>query len=455
MKFFVKYFYAISNAVGGRLILWPGAVTALVAIYGVAQKRFSLPEVGGATLILIACIPLIAWAIIGLAHRVVTLEELRRPRIGITLMGNGIYTFPLADMSKTSWVQIVVTSLGEQALEDCQLHVVSFARMDSDPKESLLEEISYCTWSDEPNGTRKLNIPSTISKRANLFSRYEHNPFSLKLQIIPEKMMLLSSTQHPGTYEIGITATATNAMPVSKTFILTWGRQFDALSLTERSSATSSAVTLSKNSKFLADSQAEKRLRTLFAWRPTWWEVPSDRFGFFVAFFTGALALFSVWQLSVMRGQLNAMERDEQPDVWVTDNVTAPEFRPTRETRGRIVWPWTFTNFGKGRPVNLEIDHFIRTEHGSFKRSAGFIGPTYGGELPTGKKSFGTTVGDEMERAEFNKLMSIDDGIGLLVEMKYFDAIGKPFESVICMGHMANGSIVQADPRICEQYTER
>jgi hypothetical protein len=49
---------------------------------------------------------------------------------------------------------------------------------------------------------------------------------------------------------------------------------------------------------------AEERCtdRRWWQWRPRWWSVPSDRFSFFVAFFTGVLAIVSYFQLSALSG---------------------------------------------------------------------------------------------------------------------------------------------------------
>ena len=50
-------------------------------------------------------------------------------------------------------------------------------------------------------------------------------------------------------------------------------------------------------------------------WRPVWWETPADKFSFFVAVFTAALAFVALWQLSAMEGQLAEMALDQRP--WI------------------------------------------------------------------------------------------------------------------------------------------
>ena len=53
-----------------------------------------------------------------------------------------------------------------------------------------------------------------------------------------------------------------------------------------------------RDKKLAEESHATKRWWQL---RPTWWNIPSDRFAFFVAVFTGVLALVAIWQWSAMR----------------------------------------------------------------------------------------------------------------------------------------------------------
>jgi hypothetical protein len=42
-------------------------------------------------------------------------------------------------------------------------------------------------------------------------------------------------------------------------------------------------------------------------WRPTWWKIPAERFSFFVAAFTGVLAVVGGYQLSALRQQITEM----------------------------------------------------------------------------------------------------------------------------------------------------
>src|ERR1700693_5779876 len=66
-------------------------------------------------------------------------------------------------------------------------------------------------------------------------------------------------------------------------------------------------------------------------------------------------------QVGVMQGQLDAMEREQQPFVWITDNLQAPQCRVGASgTLGQIAWRYEFTNFGRSYARNLMVDQFIR-----------------------------------------------------------------------------------------------
>jgi hypothetical protein len=183
-----------------------------------------------------------------------------------------------------------------------------------------------------------------------------------------------------------------------------------------------------------------------------------------VAYLTGGLVFVGIitafifgWQLHVMRGQLDAMERDEQPNVWITDNLGLPQFRPQGAgTKGQIVWSWNYTNFGKGRPVDLALEHFMRLgPDASFKHSFGATSAAYGGEIPTNKTNFGTTISEVVEKSQFDQWMTIDFGISVLINFTYSDAVGKSLKSSVCMAKLLTGAVAMLDPRECEKHKEK
>jgi hypothetical protein len=189
--------------------------------------------------------------------------------------------------------------------------------------------------------------------------------------------------------------------------------------------------------------------------RPAWWKTPSDRFGFCVAFFTAALALFSIWQLTVMRGQLNAMERDQQPYIWIGDKLPRPEFLPSIGTKGEIIWSWNFTNFGKGPAKDLTIDAFLKLGNGPFKRSPNRTGPGWIGEVPAGRTGNGTVTAELVEQAEFNRLNATDFAIGMMLEFQYFGLNNEKIRGAVCVSKFASGAVGIADPEDCKKSKEK
>jgi hypothetical protein len=93
-----------------------------------------------------------------------------------------------------------------------------------------------------------------------------------------------------------------------------------------------------RKAKLFYETIANRRLQDGSKWRrfiPAWWNIPSDRFAFFVALFTGVLVLVGYCQLNAISGQLDAMEADQRAWVSLNDNteirITAPlTFEPAK-----------------------------------------------------------------------------------------------------------------------------
>jgi hypothetical protein len=186
--------------------------------------------------------------------------------------------------------------------------------------------------------------------------------------------------------------------------------------------------------------------------RPKWWNTPSDRFGFFVAAFTGALALFSIWQLTVMRGQLDAMERDQQPNLSIADKYIPPQFIPAIGDKGAIGWAWEITNFGKGEAKDVTVDAFIRIEEGGpFKRSPGQAGAGWMGDLPAGRTNNGLVQTEPIYTGtDFSRLTVTNFAFGLLLEIQYFGLDNQKFRRSICLARWSGGGLGIDDPRRCQ-----
>jgi hypothetical protein len=206
--------------------------------------------------------------------------------------------------------------------------------------------------------------------------------------------------------------------------------------------------------KQLEEIDAEK------AWyerRPRWWNDPSDRFAFFVAAFTGALAFFSVWQLIVISGQLDAMERDQQPNLSNGDKFIPPDFRPVVGDKGEIFWSWEITNFGKGEANDVTVDAFIRVGKDSpFKRSPDQPREGWMGDMPAGRTNNGLVRTEPIyTAADFNRLKQTNFAFGILLEIRYLGLNKKKFSRLVCLSRFSGGGLGIDDPRRCQSQKEK
>ena len=156
-------------------------------------------------------------------------------------------------------------------------------------------------------------------------------------------------------------------------------------------------------------------------------------------------------QLNVMQRQLDAMERDQIPYVYVTDHIEPPVFDISK---GRISWNWPYANLGKGRAVDMTADSFMRLGKEKFRHSPTVTGPGYGGDLPTGKENFATTASAPIGQEEAVNLLQTDDGVSLLLEFRYSDITGKTFQTDICFAHLKNRVLRILNPKECEKQKQ-
>jgi hypothetical protein len=180
--------------------------------------------------------------------------------------------------------------------------------------------------------------------------------------------------------------------------------------------------------------------------------------------FVGAITGYIFWlQLGAMQGQLDAIERDQRPFVW----LSAPEMphfekgqlgslTPKPPDTGYVVWNWQFNNFGKSYAHNLRMSQYIKLGDGLYKPSYGATKEPFLGDLPPGKTgNFASIISDPgFTEGEFNQLMKNEAGIGALIEIGYFDGAGKKFSGTLCMTHLASGAIALPDPATCKKQQD-
>jgi hypothetical protein len=157
-------------------------------------------------------------------------------------------------------------------------------------------------------------------------------------------------------------------------------------------------------------------------------------------------------QLNVMQGQLDAMERDQRPIVWITNNLAVPEFKLLPDNKTHVVWNFEYTNYGKSFAYDVRVDQFMLLEPGPFKRSSGGKRAAIGGDLPPGgtKSNWGSIVSEPIDRPDYERLLKIETGIVALLEFEYMDAIGKRYTAKICFGRLLTGAIINLSVELCE-----
>src|SRR5579864_8394591 len=101
----------------------------------------------------------------------IALEARLSPKISVSITNNGVLEIPLGDATTSKWIQIIVRSLTDASLRDCEVWVNDIVRLHEDGTEfSVFDEAARCTWSQRYNNDSvRFTIPSGISQRANLF----------------------------------------------------------------------------------------------------------------------------------------------------------------------------------------------------------------------------------------------------------------------------------------------
>lgn len=160
-------------------------------------------------------------------------------------------------------------------------------------------------------------------------------------------------------------------------------------------------------------------------------------------------------QVGILKGQLDAMERDQTPYVSRDDKTWGPIFKLIGPGTGKIFWEWHFMNFGRGMATNVKGEHFLRIgKNGTFKRPPGNTGSIFAGDLPFGVDKVGVTISDPITEDDFKKL-TLDNSIGLLLEFQYSSITQKPFTTKVYMAGLPgiNNTMIR-DPAECEKSKE-
>ena len=135
---------------------------------------------------------------------------------------------------------------------------------------------------------------------------------------------------------------------------------------------------------------------------------------------------------------------DQRPYVAQTPKTTmGPQFvpDPNDPSRGQILWTFHVTNFGRTPAHALSCKKFYKLAGKPWSRS--YLEPPedVGSVLPQGVEDTYSVVSAPMRKADFEKLLTLSDGITLKAQMFYTDFYGTQYETGICMTRLNMGAI--------------
>ena len=157
-------------------------------------------------------------------------------------------------------------------------------------------------------------------------------------------------------------------------------------------------------------------------------------------------------QIVALNRQLDLMEADQRPYLGITENLKFPEFRPQPSNESYIVWTWEFGNFGKGLAKNISYDQYIKVGDGPYKRSHSEVKARFAGDIAPAKTAYSTVRSQPgFTQEQFTALAGRESGIGLLVEMHFFNESGHQFHNAFCLEKLANLAVALRDPATCKK----
>ncbi len=217
------------------------------------------------------------------------------------------------------------------------------------------------------------------------------------------------------------------------------------------------------NEQYEAKKAERARKRQEDSKKPWWWLKQTDpvaRFTLYLAIFTFVLICISVAQWGVLRGQqivmqgqLDAMERDQRPFMWLSsENIPKPAFFQVPPLKGQIIWDYRLINFGKSYAHNVTFNNFIKVGNSKYRRSYGVNGPNFGGDVPPNNPLVSTVISAPIiSNDDYKALLGESGSISILVELQYSDEIGKIYTGAVCMSRLNLGAIALIDPATCEK----
>jgi hypothetical protein len=188
-----------------------------------------------------------------------------------------------------------------------------------------------------------------------------------------------------------------------------------------------------------------------------------------VTFYAGLTA----WQAHTTQKIANMtrtqFQQDQRPYVWSKD-WGEPKFLPLHNDptgkTGQIVWTWTFTNLGKAPALNVAYTEAYKLDGAPMKFNLGYdtaeveayirdrkqvryTGSNIGSTMPTRgvplfptEVSFSSIFSDVITKSEYERLLTVTDGIKVFIKLRYTDSYSNVYTGGICIGRANSGSIM-------------
>jgi len=155
-----------------------------------------------------------------------------------------------------------------------------------------------------------------------------------------------------------------------------------------------------------------------------------------------------------LQGQLKAMQAGQRPYIG-PGHIEKPKRELSPQNEGQIVWNFQIRNYGPGLAREIKFHTFIRIADGQFEPSFGSKNPSTAPDMPPPPSNFGVrttalSAPDLMlTQDHFDKLLSTNFSIQVLVELEYKDIFNNDFTSAFCLAHIVAGEPIGRQPVEC------
>jgi hypothetical protein len=142
-------------------------------------------------------------------------------------------------------------------------------------------------------------------------------------------------------------------------------------------------------------------------------------------------------QVIAMQGQLDAMNREQRPYLWLTNDV----FQPVIDKEGRLNWDAKFINSGKTPANNVRLVQRKVAVFDDWRRDANFSEPVSGTIIPPGISNRITIeYPDALTPDQIRTVLGHNIQIVAAIVIQYSGVPGTTYESDACISHLDTGA---------------